>query len=156
MAEIRHKTIVEHGPTLLASASIPMKYWDETFRASVYFSNRLSTSVLHHKTPLEVLFKTLSEYFFLKIFDCFCFPNIRSYKKHKLQFQSTECTFLGYSLNHKGYKCLNSNGKIIISQDVIFNESSFPFAHNIQSSLSNSVSPSFHPSTTPPIIFFLW
>ena len=146
---MRHRTIVEHGPTLLVTASILMKYWDEAFRASVYFSNRLSIFFLHHKTPLEVLFKTLLEYSSLKIFDCFCFPNIRSYNKHKLQFWSTKCTFLGYSLNHKGYKCLDSNGKIIISQDVIFNESSFPFAHKIQSSLSNSISPSFHHSATP-------
>ena len=148
----RHRTIVEHGLTLLAFALMPIKYWDEAFRASVYLNNRLPTFVLHHKTPLEVLFKTLPNYSFLKIFGCFYFPNIRSYNKHKLQFRSIECTFLGYSLNHKGYKCLDSNGKIIISRDFIFNESSFPFAHKIQSSLSNFVWPSFHHSTTPSII----
>ena len=41
LAERRHRTIVEHGLTLLASASMLMKYWDEAFRASVYLSNRL-------------------------------------------------------------------------------------------------------------------
>ena len=100
------------------------------------------------------MFKTLPDYSFLKIFGCFYFPNICSYNKYKLQFRSTECTFLGYSLNHKGYKCLDSIGKIIISRDVIFNESSFSFAHKIQSSLYNSISPSFHPSAAPPIISF--
>ena len=72
--ETRHRTIIEHGLTLLVSTSMPMKYWDETFRVSIYFNNILPTSVFHHKTPLEVLFKTLSYYFFLKIFGCFCFP----------------------------------------------------------------------------------
>ena len=86
LAEKRHRTIVKHGLTLLASASMPMKYWDKAFRASVYLSNRLPTSVFHHKTLLEVLFKTLPGYSFLKIFGCSCFPNICSYIKHKLQF----------------------------------------------------------------------
>ena len=116
---MRHRTIVEHGPTLLVTASILMKYWDEAFRAIVYLNNRLPISILHHKTSLKVLFKTLPDYSFLKIFGCFYFPNICSYNKYKLQFRSTECTFLGYSLNHKGYKCLDSIGKIIISRDVI-------------------------------------
>ena len=38
------------------------------------------------------------------------------------------CSFLGYSPHHKRYKCLDSKGKIFLSHDVIFNESSFPFS----------------------------
>ena len=52
LAEKRHRTIIKHGLTLLVSASMPMEYWDEAFRASIYLKNRLLTSVLHHKTPL--------------------------------------------------------------------------------------------------------
>ncbi|KAL6336283.1 hypothetical protein AAG906_014452 [Vitis piasezkii] len=62
---------------------------------------------------------------------------------------------MGYSLNHKGYKCLDSNGKLYISRDVIFDETTFPFAQTDQysysihnsSSLSNST-----PSASPPIL----
>ena len=37
--------------------------------------------------------------------------------------------FLGYPLNHRGYKCYDlSFGKIIISRHVIFDETQFPFA----------------------------
>ena len=46
---------------------------------------------------------------------------------------------MGYNLNHKGYKCLDSNGKLYISRDVIFDETTFPFAQTDQSSYSIQV-----------------
>ncbi|GAU51364.1 hypothetical protein TSUD_383580 [Trifolium subterraneum] len=51
----------------------------------------------------------------------------RPYNKHKLQFHTTRCVFLGYNNSHKGYKCLNSHGKTFISRHVVFNENHFPF-----------------------------
>jgi hypothetical protein len=37
--------------------------------------------------------------------------------------------FLGYNTNHKGYKCLEVNsGRVYISQDVVFDETIFPFS----------------------------
>ena len=82
------------------------------------------------------------------MFGCACHPSTHPFNKHKLQFRSTVCTFIGYNLNHKGYKCLDSNGKLYISRDVIFDETTFPFAQTDQSSyfihnsssLSNSAS----------------
>ena len=62
---------------------------------------------------------------------------------------------MGYSLNHKGYKCLDSNGKLYIFRDVIFDETTFPFAQTDQSSYSihNSFSLSDStPSASPPIL----
>jgi hypothetical protein len=58
-----------------------------------------------------------------------CWPNLRPYNTRKLAFQSTRCTFLGYSDQHKGYKCLDpSLGRVHISRDVIFDEIVFPIA----------------------------
>ena len=127
MAERKHRHIVETGLTLLAQSSMPFKYWDEAFRTSVFLINRLPTPLLNHKTPLEVLFHKQPGYSQLRVFGCACYPNIRPYNKHKFQFKSKPCTFLSYSLNHKGYKCLDASGRIFISRDVIFDEFHFPF-----------------------------
>lgn len=40
---------------------------------------------------------------------------------------SQECVYLGVSSQHRGFKCLRSNGKIYISKDDTFNEHHFPF-----------------------------
>jgi hypothetical protein len=49
---------------------IPLKFWDETFTTTTYLIIRLPTGVIDNLSPLEHLFKTLSNYSMLKIFGC--------------------------------------------------------------------------------------
>lgn len=105
---------------------MPMKYWDEAFRTTVYLINILLTPNLNESTPMKV-FLMYHLYDILRFFACSCFPNLKDFSQPKLHFESTECTFIGYSLNQKGNKCLGLNRKVIISRNVIFNENSFTF-----------------------------
>ena len=95
--------------TTLAKASVPLMYWDEAYKTSVIVIKRLPTSVLNNKTPLEVLFYVKPDFSQLRVFGS-------TFNRHKLQFRSVDCTFLGCSLNYKEYKCLAPNGRISISQ----------------------------------------
>ena len=132
---------------------MPLKYWDEAFIAATYLINHLPSKVIGNTTPLERLFHQKPDYNSLKVFGCACYPNLRPYNRHKLEFRSTQSVFLGYSNLHKGYKCLEvSTGRIYISRDVIFDETIFPFAKlhpNAGALLRAEISLLSDPSTCP-------
>jgi histone deacetylase 1/2 len=111
------------GLTLLAHASVPLKFWDEAFSTAVYLINRLPSKVLNYETPFERLFNQNPDYSFLRTFGCAVWPNLRPYNSRKLAFQSKQCVFIGYSTLHKGYKCLDpKEGRVYISRDVVFDD----------------------------------
>ncbi|GAU17915.1 hypothetical protein TSUD_330400, partial [Trifolium subterraneum] len=126
-AERKHRHIAEFGLTLLAQAKMPLNYWWEAFSTAVYLINRLPSPVTHNESPYSLLHKKEPDYNSLKPFGCACYPCLKPYNKHKLQFHTTKCVFLGYSNSHKGYKCVNSHGRVFISRHVVFNEDHFPF-----------------------------
>ena len=154
VAERKHRHIVETGLTLLAQASMPYSFWDDAFSSSVFLVNRLPSKQLNYKSPLEVLYKIKPDYTFLKIFGCLCYPHLRPYNKHKLEFRSKPCTFLGYSGLHKGYKCLDQSGRLYISRHVVFNENVFPYNSNSKYENQNTsqINQAF-PNTVPITIF---
>jgi len=126
-AKRKHRHIVELGLTLLAQAKMPRHYWWEAFSTAVYLINRLPSSINPNKIPYSLVYKKEPDYENLKPFGYAYFPCLKPYNQNKLQFHTTMCVFLGYINSHKGYKCINSHGRIFISRHVIFNESHFPF-----------------------------
>ena len=123
----RHRSVVEIGLTLLAQASMDLKFWWEAFDSTTYLLNRLPTPALDHSSPFESLYGRRPDYQFLKVFGCACFPYLQPYNRDKLAFKTSKCLFLGYSSFHKGYKCLHPSGRVYISRSVRFNKNSFPY-----------------------------
>ena len=146
-AERKHRHLVETGITLLAHASVPFRFWSDAFSTACFLINRLPSRLLNMKTPLELLLNELPDYTFLKVFGCACWPHLRPYNKHKLEFRSKKCVFLGYSSLHKGYKCLHvPTNRVYISRDVVFDENVFPF----RALPNNSITPLPDVSSTTP------
>ena len=58
-----------------------------------------------------------------------CYPFIRPYNSHKLQYRSVQSLFLGYSLHNKGFLCLDFlTGRVYITPHVVFYEGQFSLA----------------------------
>ena len=87
-AERKHRHIVETGLTLLAHASVPFRFWSDAFVTACFLINRIPTRRLHMKSPLEVLLNETPDYSLLKVFGCACWPHLRPYNKHKLEYRS--------------------------------------------------------------------
>ena len=127
-AERKHRHIVDVGLSLLAHASMPLKFWDDAFLPATYLINRTPSKVINFETPLTRLFQEQPNYHSLRVFGCACWLNLRPYNSKKLEFHYKQCVFLGYNNLHKGFKCLDvAVGRVYISRDVIFDETVFPF-----------------------------
>jgi hypothetical protein len=59
---------------------------------------------------------------------CACCPNLSTKATHKLAPRSIRYVFLGYSVDHKGYRSLNLfTNNIVVSCHVVFYEADFSF-----------------------------
>ncbi|KAG8500663.1 hypothetical protein CXB51_002624 [Gossypium anomalum] len=125
VVERKHRHIVDMGLTLLAQAGLSMEYWGYAFCCAVHLINRLPTVVLKGQTPFQALYGHAPTYDHLRVFGCCCFPYLRPFSSHKLDFRSQPSIFLGYSPHHKGYQCLLPSGKIVVSRHVVFDEARF-------------------------------
>jgi hypothetical protein len=117
---------------LLFQASLPASYWVEALHTATHLLNRLPSKAVSHPTPHFALYGTTPSYDHLRVFGCACYPNTSATAPHKLSPHSTLCLFLGYSPDHKVYRCLDlTSHRIIISRHVVFDEDVFPLAGSI-------------------------
>ena len=132
------------------------------FESSVYLINHIPTLVLQNHFHFECLFNCTLDYDFLHAFRFLCFPSLRLYHAHKLDFHSSPCVFLGYSSSHLSYRCHDLAFQCIyVSYHVRFHENVFLFANSKQIAPPTSTStqpthlltlitfPVFHPADPP-------
>jgi hypothetical protein len=153
LAERKLRHLLETGLTLLAYSSLSNKFMVDAFLTSTFIINHLPTVVLQNSSPFQKLFKIDPDYKALRVFGCKCFPLLRPYTAHKLEFRSKPCIFLGYS--HAGYRCLDTvTDWVYLSRNVVFDESSFPAKDHAKQQLPFKINASIDvpflmpPSTT--------
>ncbi|CAL2265123.1 unnamed protein product [Prunus armeniaca] len=152
LAERKHRHIATMTRILLNTSHMPLNLWVEAALTSVHLINLLPTPILNWSTPYSILFSKPPTYSHLRVFGCSCFPFLGPYVNHKLLSRSLECVFIGYSLHHKGYRCLDpSTGRVYTSRHVIFNEDCFPFTQLQVSSSSPYVALNLSPLPTVPL-----
>jgi hypothetical protein len=94
--------------SLLFQASILARYLVEGLHITTYLLNHLPTKVISTTSSYFAHHGVTPSYEHLCMFGCAYYPNLSAKAAHKLAPWFTRCVFLGYSVDHKGYRCLST------------------------------------------------
>ena len=122
-SERKHRHITETGLSMLFHSGVPMYLWTEAFHTAVFVINNQPTPLLNHRSPYEILHGTPPAYSSLRAFGCLCYVHISKSIRHKFKPKADCCIFLGYSDDHKGFRCFSlCRRRVFISRHVTFDE----------------------------------
>lgn len=79
----------------------------EALLTATYLINRYPSSIFFGCFPFEVCFHQKHDYFALRPFGCTCFVLLSPHECSKLSPNAVICHFLGYGMEHKGFKCFD-------------------------------------------------
>ncbi|KAL4295936.1 hypothetical protein GQ457_12G029240 [Hibiscus cannabinus] len=95
----------------------------EAVSCAVYLSNRSPTKNVDNVTPQEAWSGRKPSVRHIRVFGSIAYAHVPDQGRLKLDDRSSKYVFIGYDSNSKGYKLFNpSNGRIVISRDVEFDE----------------------------------
>jgi histone deacetylase 1/2 len=138
------RTINDCVRTLLIHSAAPLSFWAEALNTATYLINRRPCRATGTVTPYQLLLGVPPCYDDLRTFGCLCYPNVTATTAHKLAPRSTACVFIGYPVDHRGYRCYDiSTGRVYTSRHVTFVEHCFPFR---STGASNASSPASVPN----------
>lgn len=125
--ERKHKYILDTARALKFQANLSKRYWGECVQTAIYIINRLPSKVLSGRSPYELLHKIKLSLSHLRVFGCLCYST-NLVKEDNFVPRAKKAVLLGYSSTQKGYVLLDlENNYFLISRDVTFRESIFPF-----------------------------
>lgn len=129
VVERKHRHLLEIARAVLFQAQMPLSFWPYSVLIAAFIINRLPSSVLKWRTPFQVLYNKEPDYTRLKPFGCLAYAANVLPMKSKYASRSHIRVFLGYVFGMKGYQLFDLETKqLLISRDVRFLESVFPFA----------------------------
>ena len=108
LAERKNWHLLKVARAIMFSMHVPKYLWGYAILAVSYLINRMPTSVLKYRTPLEC-FKNFSLECWLisdlplKIFWCTMFVHIPNRPQSKLDLRAEKCVLIGYTPNKRGY-----------------------------------------------------
>jgi hypothetical protein len=135
MLELReHQHILNVGITLLFQSKLPSSYWSYAILHAVFLINRITTPMLQHQSPFQVLYNKLPNISSFKVFGCLCCASSLQAHRTKLHSRARKSIFLGYRSGYKGFNLLDMHSRdIFVSRHVIFHEHILPYPSNSDS-----------------------
>ncbi len=123
VAERKNKHIVEIARAMLNEKNLPNYFWAKTVTTAIYIMNQTPIATVHGMTPEEKFTCKKPNASHLRMFNYIAYVHVHDEKRSKLDPKAEKCIFIGYSLEEKGYRCLNpSIRKLQVRKDVVFDE----------------------------------
>ncbi|KAL4364247.1 hypothetical protein GQ457_04G014290 [Hibiscus cannabinus] len=123
VAKRKNRTILNMARSMLKVKNMPKEFWVEAVSCAVYFSNRSPTKNVDNVTPQEAWSERKPSVRHILVFGSIAYAHVPDQGRLKIDDRSSKYVFIGYDSNSKGYKLFNpSNGRIVISRDVEFDE----------------------------------
>ncbi|KAL1200788.1 Retrovirus-related Pol polyprotein from transposon RE1 [Cardamine amara subsp. amara] len=127
--ERKHRHILNVARALRFQSSLPLEFWGECILTAAYLINRTPTPLLKGKTPFDILYGRAPPLQHLRVVGSLCYAHNKDHRGDKFASRSIKCVFIGYPFGKKGWRVYDlQTHKIFTSRDVVFTESSFPFA----------------------------
>ncbi|KAF2347481.1 Zinc finger CCHC-type [Trinorchestia longiramus] len=126
VAERMNRTILEAVRAMLSDSKLPKTFWAEAVSTAVYVKNRSPNSAHKNLTPYQALNGLKPNVQHFRTFGCMAYAHVPKDEREKLDSKSKTCVLLGYGSGTKGYRLYDFNAKrVLLSRDVVFNESQF-------------------------------
>ncbi|GAU44223.1 hypothetical protein TSUD_399870 [Trifolium subterraneum] len=124
VSERKNRTLLNMVRSMLAGKNVPKRFWPEAVVWATYVINRSPTLSVNDMTPEEAWSSTKPLVSHFKVFGCIGYVHIPDTQRKKLDPKGIKCVLLGVSEESKAYKLYDPlQKKIIISKDVVFDES---------------------------------
>jgi hypothetical protein len=113
----------------MITSFVPPHVWVEPVSTDTYLINIQPSSALQGGIPFERLCVKTLDYSSFRRFGCVCYMLLVPHERTKLTAQSVECVFLrlGYSAEHKGYRCWDPIARRMQTSQYVVFDGSRPF-----------------------------
>lgn len=123
------RTIKEKSLAMILDASVPTCFWAHVVACAAYLLNRLPSTAIGYQLPYERWYKSLPNLDHLRPFGCLAHARIRErLRSSSWSLRTIRGIMIGYTQNENEYRIFDlDSGRIVVSEDVQFDEFSFPF-----------------------------
>ena len=122
-----------------ADYDLPTYLWSETVSHANYLVNRSPTRANSGTTPEAKYIGKIPDISMLKNFGCLAHVHVPKESRKKLDSKTQACIFLGIDSESKAYRLYDhQKRKVIISRDVVFDESRVGLRHTYQGELETN------------------
>jgi len=142
--ERKHQHILNVARALLFQSHLPKQFWCYAVNHAVFLINRVSTPLLGHKTPYQLLYDSLPDIKLFKVFCSLCYASTIMSHRSKHDPRARKCCFLCYKSGFKGSVLFDLHSReIFISRNVIFHDHILPYPSSSKKNLE------YFPSSSP-------